>query len=155
MKSLHISVLLLGSLSTFSLAQNNPSFPIPTESATKIECLKDSGAPGCMGPRIPKPDQVRVGETNKLPVKATPSQPLATDPPTEFQEFVESGTGQTLPIFGYTLFAQVPSTFAPLDRIAVPSTYILGPGDELVIRAWGQIDVDARVTVDRTGSIYL
>src|SRR5262249_24983410 len=30
-----------------------------------------------------------------------------------------------------------------------------GPGDELLVRAWGQIDLDARVVVDRNGQIYL
>jgi protein involved in polysaccharide export with SLBB domain len=37
----------------------------------------------------------------------------------------------------------------------VPADYVLGPGDELLIRAWGKIDLDSRVTVDRNGQIYL
>jgi protein involved in polysaccharide export with SLBB domain len=32
---------------------------------------------------------------------------------------------------------------------------VLGPGDELLIRAWGKIDLDSRVTVDRNGQVYL
>ena len=155
MRHSYITVLLLSALTARSFAQAKPPVPGPTESGTSVECLKNPAAPSCMEPRILKPDQIRVNETAPVPVEPTQSQPLATDPPTEFQEFVESGTGRVLPIFGYSLFAQVPSTFAPLDRISVPSTYVLGPGDELVIRAWGQIDIDARVTVDRTGAIYL
>jgi polysaccharide biosynthesis/export protein len=81
--------------------------------------------------------------------------PLVPDPPTEFQQLVESSVGKRLPFFGYNLFREVPSTFAPADHIAVPANYIIGPGDELLIRAWGQIDVDARVIVDRNGQIYL
>ena len=44
-----------------------------------------------------------------------------------------------------------------LDREHVPVTpdYLIAPGDELLIRAWGQIDVNFQTTVDRTGSIYL
>jgi protein involved in polysaccharide export with SLBB domain len=42
-----------------------------------------------------------------------------------------------------------------LDHIAVPANYVIGPGDELLIRAWGQLDADARVRVDRNGQIYL
>lgn len=76
-------------------------------------------------------------------------------PPTEFQKFVYSSTGQKLSVYGRSLFENVPSTFAPLDRIPVPSDYVVGPGDELMIRAWGQIDLDARVVVDRNGQIYL
>ena len=37
----------------------------------------------------------------------------------------------------------------------MPADYVLGPGDELLIRAWGKIDLDSRVTVDRNGQIYL
>ena len=37
----------------------------------------------------------------------------------------------------------------------MPADYILGPGDELLIRAWGKIDLDFRVTVDRNGQINL
>jgi protein involved in polysaccharide export with SLBB domain len=32
---------------------------------------------------------------------------------------------------------------------------LLGPGDELLIRAWGKIDLDERVAVDRSGQIYI
>ena len=37
----------------------------------------------------------------------------------------------------------------------VPSDYVIGPGDEILVRAWGQIDVDVRATVDRNGRIYI
>jgi protein involved in polysaccharide export with SLBB domain len=102
-------------------------------------------------------DESRTGiEENKLPVVPEPiAPPVVAEGPTEFQQFVESSVGKRLPLFGYDLFHGVPSTFAPLDRIAVPANYVIGPGDELLIRAWGQIDVDARVIVDRNGQIYL
>ncbi len=73
----------------------------------------------------------------------------------EFQEFVLKSIGRDLPMFGYNLFEGGPSTFAPLDRVPVPSDYVIGPGDEIMIRAWGQIDVDVRATVDRNGRIYI
>lgn len=74
---------------------------------------------------------------------------------TEFEKFVTASLGQDLPLFGHQFFADVPSTFAPMDRMPVRSDYVIGPGDELLIRAWGKIDLDARVVVDRTGQIYL
>ena len=58
-------------------------------------------------------------------------------------------------MFGYNLFTAVPSTFAQADRIPVTTDYIVGPGDEILIRAWGQIDIDARVEVDRSGDIFV
>ncbi|MGB9076911.1 MAG: SLBB domain-containing protein [Terracidiphilus sp.] len=84
-----------------------------------------------------------------------PSQPLRPEPLTEFQKFTATTTGQILPIYGANLFQNVPSTFAPLDMTPVPPDYILGPGDELRIRVWGQVNFQASVRVDRTGEVYL
>ena len=42
-----------------------------------------------------------------------------------------------------------------MQNIPVPADYVLGPGDQLLIRAWGKIDLDSRVTVDRNGQISL
>jgi len=42
-----------------------------------------------------------------------------------------------------------------MDRVPVPADYVIGPGDQLLIRVWGKIDLDARVTVDRNGQIFL
>lgn len=80
---------------------------------------------------------------------------LPPEPLTEFQKFVASTTGQVLPIFGESLFRFVPSTFAPLDQVPVPPDYVIGPGDELRIRVWGQVNFNANVRVDRMGEIYL
>jgi protein involved in polysaccharide export with SLBB domain len=77
------------------------------------------------------------------------------EPLTEFQKFTATTTGQVLPIFGANLFQNVPSTFAPLDMAPVPPDYILGPGDELRIRVWGQVNFQANVVVDRTGEVYI
>jgi protein involved in polysaccharide export with SLBB domain len=73
----------------------------------------------------------------------------------EFQKFISDNTGQVLPIFGAEFFANAPSTFAPIMNSPVPSDYPLGPGDELVIRGWGTIDIDDRATVDRNGTINI
>src|SRR5690606_27129433 len=39
--------------------------------------------------------------------------------------------------------------------IPVTPDYVVGPGDELFISAWSQIDIDYRATVDRNGVINL
>lgn len=77
------------------------------------------------------------------------------EPDIEFQHFVAASLGYRLEIFGQNLFRNVPSTFAPLDRVPVTPDYLIGPGDELLIRAWGQIDINYRAVVDRTGTIYI
>src|ERR1700722_12483934 len=74
---------------------------------------------------------------------------------TEFQKFVAGTTGEVLPIFGANLFRNVPSTFAPVEHIPVTPDYVIGPDDELRIRIWGQVNFNADVRVDRSGTIYL
>jgi protein involved in polysaccharide export with SLBB domain len=83
--------------------------------------------------------------------------PLAVAPAslTEFQQFVVESTGRTLPIFGARLFNSTPSTFAPVDNIPVTPDYVIGPGDELRIQIWGQVNQRGSFVVDRTGSISL
>ena len=76
-------------------------------------------------------------------------------PPTEFQRMVEETTGTLLPIFGASLFENVPSTFAPVDNIPVTPDYAVGPGDELLLQIWGQVNQQGSYIVDRTGAISI
>jgi polysaccharide biosynthesis/export protein len=55
--------------------------------------------------------------------------------------------------FGYDLFEGVPSTFAPVSDIQVPSDYIVGPGDKLEIQLYGNEPVGYSLTVERDGRI--
>jgi len=74
---------------------------------------------------------------------------------TAFQRLAAASIGKVLPIFGSNLFSNVPSTFAPVDRIPVTPEYVIGPGDELLIRLWGQVTLDGHFTVDRSGNVYI
>jgi protein involved in polysaccharide export with SLBB domain len=77
-------------------------------------------------------------------------------PPTDFQLLVRGSLGRLLPVYGDSLFRQqVPTTFAPIRNANVTSNYVLGPGDQLIIRIWGQVDFNAQLTVDRSGAVYL
>jgi len=73
----------------------------------------------------------------------------------EFELFVEDAAGHPVAVFSRILFDESPTTFAPVDRIPVPATYVIGPGDELLIRVWGKVELEARVIVDRNGQIFL
>jgi protein involved in polysaccharide export with SLBB domain len=73
----------------------------------------------------------------------------------EFQVFVSASLGKQLPLYGHDLFVDVPDTFSPLENIPVTADYQIGPGDELQIHGWGQVDFDLSVTVDRNGSVHL
>ena len=87
----------------------------------------------------------------------TPYRPAGTtiQPPTEFQRIVAGATGAKLPIFGADLFSDFSAPFAPIDRTPVTADYVVGPGDQLLIRVWGQVNFNAHVTVDRSGEIYV
>lgn len=60
-----------------------------------------------------------------------------------------------LPIFGANLFRNPPSTFAPANIVPVTPDYIVGPGDELTIQAWGQVTTNGRFPVDRAGDVFI
>ena len=94
-------------------------------------------------PRTPlNPSQIRRPKT----------QP---SPETEFEQMAADSAGRPLPLFGQSLFDLPLSTFAPLDLLQVPGDYIIGAGDGLQVRIWGQLEADLRVTVDRSGQIYI
>ncbi|MES3025465.1 MAG: SLBB domain-containing protein [Pseudomonadota bacterium] len=115
---------------------------------------------------VPRQAPPNVSITNAAAAAPEPAKPGAPAEPVrdaagaapetnEFQQFVAGSTGKLLPLFGYQLFGGAPSTFAPVDRIPVTADYVLGPGDEVLLRAWGQIDIDYRATVDRNGAFYI
>ena len=74
---------------------------------------------------------------------------------TEFEQMVADSVGRPLPLFGQSLFDQPLSTFAPMEQMQVPSDYVIGPGDELQIKIWGQLEASLRTVVDRSGQIYI
>jgi len=55
--------------------------------------------------------------------------------------------------FGYDLFKDQQSTFAPFTDVPVPSDYIVGPGDQLNIQLFGSQNRTLRLTVGRDGRI--
>jgi protein involved in polysaccharide export with SLBB domain len=72
---------------------------------------------------------------------------------TEFQRFVQKSTGQNLKLYGYELFSS--ASFGAVQAYTVPSGYLMGPGDELVLQVYGLFDVADRITIDRDGRITL
>ena len=81
-----------------------------------------------------------------------PSHP---EPPNEFQRFVAATTGQMLPVYGASLFSTQPTSFGPIDHGPAPGNLIVGAGDELRVRIWGQVNFSANLRVSREGEIYI
>jgi polysaccharide biosynthesis/export protein len=55
--------------------------------------------------------------------------------------------------FGYDLFKDSSSTFAPVTDVPVPSDYSIGPGDQLVVQLFGNQNRTFRLTVGRDGRV--
>lgn len=150
-------------------AQTNP-FGSLSNQTNQSQTQNDTTTAPANGSSLSAPAQVQVS-----PRVLTQTQPERTDlqinqdprtrqieplpeppvPLTGFQRLVAASMGRVLPIFGSNLFTNVPSTFAPVDHVPVTPDYVLGPGDELLIRLWGQVSFDGHLTIDRSGNIYI
>ncbi len=75
--------------------------------------------------------------------------------PSEFQKFLQDRSGHILPVFGSGFFANGGATYTPIVNSPLPADYLLGPGDELMIRGSGSIDIDYRAKIDRNGTISI
>lgn len=110
------------------------------------------------GPSVtPGPTPGASRGADALDVGAGVTAPRALPPlePNDFQRFVQSGTGRLLPLFGATLFEEAPTSYAPVGGVPVPADYVIGPGDEIVVRSTGVLDFELRPVVDRDGQIVL
>ena len=165
--------LLIALLACFAImagAQQDPAAYQQPQTQQKPKNPPDSPSttePMPAGAPTPAADQpaspvVVLDDTHTLPSGNTktpsePASPLTIKPVelTDFQRLVQTSLGKVLPVYGESLFDNVPTTFAPIDRVPVTADYVIGPGDELLIRAWGQIDLDVHTRVDRNGAIYV
>jgi protein involved in polysaccharide export with SLBB domain len=170
---------LAGQYSPYGQALGTLSGQQPSCSSSDPNCQQPQDQGNYQGRSLPPTNQERPGlpqgivitgepvdqnDTTNLNGNLTQAQrnaaalqnrPLPLDSPTEFQQMVANSTGKMLPIYGAMLFRNPPSTFAPLNLVPVTPDYVLGPGDELLIQAWGQVTLNGRFTVDRSGSIYV
>ncbi|HPW34868.1 MAG TPA: SLBB domain-containing protein [Syntrophorhabdus sp.] len=122
--------------------------------------IKDSALPP-QAQSVPsqKPEPDKPDQPKKVPSGQSSSQIPAAESLSEFELFIARGTmgkiSTNIRQFGYDLFRQPPSTFAPADRIPVGPDYVIGPGDELRITIWGNIEGQWTVVVDMDGKITL
>ncbi len=74
--------------------------------------------------------------------------------PSQFQRFVQEGTGQLLPMYGSELFANA-RAYATDTAQPAPADYVLGPGDEINLQVWGAVEFAGAFTINRNGQIAL
>jgi protein involved in polysaccharide export with SLBB domain len=81
------------------------------------------------------------------------SRKNATIPPNEFQKYVLQVTGQNLGLYGADFFENINSKTSQFNNAPVGGDYLVGPGDQLLIRVWGSTSSESAVSVDREGTI--
>lgn len=83
------------------------------------------------------------------------SKPFPAEPASAFETYVRSlpGAMQGMEQFGYSLFREAPSTFAPAAYAPISPNYLIGPGDEIKVVVWGNINGDFTAVVDTEGKI--
>lgn len=66
---------------------------------------------------------------------------------------IQTTAAEPLQQFGYELFAGSPTTFAPATNIPVPASYVMGPGDTVVIQLYGQRNLTYELVITREGML--
>jgi len=57
--------------------------------------------------------------------------------------------------FGYDVFREPVSTFAPVTDVPVGPDYVVGPGDTFTVTLWGRVNAQYTVTLNRNGEVVL
>lgn len=121
-----------------------PQLNLSTTVETTVENRTSHQVSGSDGGRAADP----------APPRPSPPKPDGGRASVEFRDIVSQSVGRPLPVFGESVFRDH-SGIASSDPLTVPADYRIGPGDELLIRAWGQISIDFQGEVSRAGSVFL
>ena len=95
-------------------------------------------------------------QSNDIASRITSNNVLIEDDPV-FESSIKKEIRESneIEIFGLDLFSTSPTTFAPLDFSPAPLDYVLGPGDELLVKYFGSINFQEIIRVTREGNILL
>lgn len=95
-----------------------------------------------------------AGLTAKEATTRLQAEPSLMKLEVELQRLPLTRTGpESLKPFGYDLFSRRVSTFAPGTNVPVPSSYVVGPGDQLNIQLFGSQNRSLRLVVGRDGRL--
>jgi protein involved in polysaccharide export with SLBB domain len=128
---------------------------MPTPGRTSLKGIDDRG------PQAPTTAPVGRGEQSywpEMPVVHLPAEPGSGD---ELSVAVAESAltkleGQaSLTVFGRSFFTLSEGVFAPPTFGPVPSSYVIGVGDEIVVDIWGEVEFRESRIVERDGSIIL
>jgi protein involved in polysaccharide export with SLBB domain len=108
------------------------------------------GLPGVLAITLPANNMQDEAELAQEDKKQKKSVPLL---PNEFQKYILQTTGQALTLYGAEFFENLNNNNGQFSRSPVSDDYVLGAGDQLLIRVWGSTSAETTVTVDRQGAI--
>lgn len=120
------------------------------------------GVGGIAGADTPQRPEVSNNKGGDTAAKIEPNRPAPmqadkmdtnTRPLSNFQRFVAEATGKVLPMFGEK--ALITQDLWNDVSLPVSSDYLVTPGDILVVRTTGGIEIDYINSVDRNGNISL
>jgi protein involved in polysaccharide export with SLBB domain len=112
-----------------------------------------TGVTGLLAIPMPTVGTDEDADTSKPDSKNNKKQ--APLPPNEFQKYLLQTTGQMLPLFGADFFENLNNSNAQYARSPVGDDYVLGAGDQLLIRIWGSTSAETTVNIDRQGAIAI
>jgi polysaccharide biosynthesis/export protein len=144
--------LSLSALSSHAQRMDGGSFVAPGYAATAASGVE---AESRNAPNVDRADRLKSDEKRPQSMRTEQKPPVSPPRPNEFQKFVAAATGRQLPVFGASFFESALDGSTPADNVPVSADYIVGTGDEMLVRVWGSIAVDYRTTVDRNGMVNL
>ncbi len=104
----------------------------------------------------PASDKIEKAEEGFVTRRRLPSDQQA---PSAFETYVRgldfSEISMEIGQFGYDLFDESPTTFAPADMLSVANDYPLGTGDQILITLWGKINLDYTLMINAEGNIVI
>src|ERR1022692_4427835 len=97
----------------------------------------------------------------QLPIKRQEKESHLSSIEQRFHDLANPLKHQTSPStaqveqFGYSIFSEPVSTFAPTGNTPVSGDYLLGPGDTLTMLLWGRINQTLNLPVQRDGTVLM
>lgn len=71
-----------------------------------------------------------------------------------FSERLREAERKALTHFGHEIFVPRRGGASVMENVPVAPDYIVGPGDEVIVRLWGRMEGTHRMVVDRDGKIF-
>jgi protein involved in polysaccharide export with SLBB domain len=159
--------MLLCALNSFAQEYKAPSItelygsPKPQNANTSTEAPQDNTTQRQERPNSLYPSLRANNLSTRVVVESpTQSRPPEKTPPlksdmSDFEILVQQSLGIALPVFADHLFQGPNASFNIGDQVNVPADFVIGPGDDIIVRAWGSVELEYAVTVDRRGSVFI